>query len=185
MSAPDIDTLDATRLELLYAELEKPMYNVVYRWLWNSAEAQDVVQDAFIKVWRMRTQVDMTTVRPLLYKVAVNLASNRRRSRKLWKLVSLDAVRARPSDAGAADELLEGEQTRASIQRAIDGLPEKYRRVIALCELSDLTYEQIAGILGIAVGTVGSRRNTALSMLRDKLGPLEDETDDGVETRSV
>ncbi len=185
MSSPDTGTLDDTRLELLYARLETPIYNVVYRWVWNEAEAHDIVQEAFVKLWRMRARVNLATVEPLVYRIAVNLAANRRRSRKLWRWVSMDALRASSDSRASADETLAAEQTRRAVRAAIDGLPEKYRRVITLCELTELSYEQIADSLGIAVGTVGSRRNTALQLLRTKLGPLQDDSRDSVETRSV
>ena len=46
-------------LERLYVRLEKPLCNVVFRWVWNMDEAQDLVQDAFVRLWRMRTRVDL------------------------------------------------------------------------------------------------------------------------------
>ena len=60
------------------------MFNVVYRWLWNASDAQEVTQEAFLKVWKARHRVDATTVEPLLYRTALNLASNRRRSARAY-----------------------------------------------------------------------------------------------------
>ena len=65
-------------LEQLYARLETPLCNLVYRWLWSMDESQDVVQDAFVRLWRMRARVDKQTVEPLIYKIALNLAASRR-----------------------------------------------------------------------------------------------------------
>lgn len=67
-------------LEQLYARLEKPLCNLVYRWLWSMDESQGVVQDAFVRLWRMRARVDKQTVEPLIYKIALNLAASRCRS---------------------------------------------------------------------------------------------------------
>src|SRR4051794_886636 len=86
--APPVDSarervataLDKPTLEALYMKLEKPMFNVVYRWTWNASDAQDVVQEAFLNIWKARDRVDLATVEPLLYRAALNLASNRRRS---------------------------------------------------------------------------------------------------------
>ena len=80
----DGKALDKATLERLYVKLEKPMFNVVYRWLWNAGDAQDVVQEAFLKIWNVRDDVDLATVDSLLYRTALNLASNRRRSSRLW-----------------------------------------------------------------------------------------------------
>lgn len=86
-------------LEQLYARLETPVCNVVFRWVWSMDEAQDVVQDAFVRLWRMRARVDMDTVEPLIYKIALNLAASRRRSQKIWRWVSLDVLRDATSAA--------------------------------------------------------------------------------------
>jgi RNA polymerase sigma factor (sigma-70 family) len=165
-------TLDRRTLEGLYVRLEKPMFNVVYRWLWSAEEAEDVIQEAFLRVWRARERVDASTVTPLLYKTALNLASNRRRSRRLWRWLGLDE-RREPSAERPADELLEDEARRRRVRAAIEALPEKLRRVVVLAELSELSYGEIAVVLGIPVGTVGSRRNLALTRLAEALGPLE------------
>lgn len=165
-------------LEALYIRLEKPMYNVVYRWLWNAADAHDVVQEAFCRLWRARDRVDMATVEPLAYKIAVNLASNRRRSRRLWQWVSWDRAPAQSSDSPLAGESLDARERRAAVRAAIDGLPERHRKVVVLCELSGMSYGQVAETLGVAIGTVASRRHTALKTLRRSLSGLFAEDDD-------
>jgi RNA polymerase sigma-70 factor (ECF subfamily) len=161
--------LDRAQLEQLYARLETPMYNVVYRWLWNADDARDVVQEAFVKLWRVRARVELDTVEPYLYRIAVNLASKRRRSRKLWRWVSLDKAGARASDTPSARDSIDDEQRRAAVRAAVDALPEPQRRVVMLCEFSDMSYQQVADTLGIAIGTVGSRRNAALAKMRQTL----------------
>lgn len=159
-------------LEQLYAKLERPIFNVVYRWLWNAEEAEDVTQEAFLRIWKARERVDPSTVTPLLYKTALNLASNRRRSRRVWRWLGFDEE-SEASRARSAPESLEVEERRRQIRAAIEKLPEKLRRVVVLAELSELTYAEIAKILRIPVGTVGSRRNLALRHLADALGSLE------------
>lgn len=156
-------------LEQLYARLERPLCNVVYRWMWNMDEAQDVVQDAFVRLWRMRRRVDMTTVEPLLYKIALNAAASRRRSKRVWRWVSLDTIRDPRSAAPSADEALSVREDRGRVRHAVEALPEDLRRVIMLCEYSSLSYDEIATALSIPAGTVGSRRHRALRRLRDAL----------------
>jgi RNA polymerase sigma-70 factor (ECF subfamily) len=156
-------------LEQLYARLEKPLCNVVYRWLWSMDEAQDVVQDAFVRLWRMRRRVDMTTVEPLIYKIALNAAASRRRLKRVWRWVSLDTIRAPFSTAPPTDEVLSVREERARVRHAVEALPEDLRRVIMLCEYSSLNYDEIATPLSIPAGTVGSRRHRALRRLRQAL----------------
>ena len=161
--------LTRAELEALYTRLEKPMYNVVYRWLWDTEEARDVVQEAFCRLWRARDRVDLATVEPFVYKIALNLASNRRRSRRLWRLVSWERAPAAATSYLGADDSLELKERRAAVQRALDKLPARQKRVVVLCELSGMTYDQVAATLGIPPGTVASRRHAALKKLRRSL----------------
>ncbi len=172
-SAREGGGLDKATLERLYVRLEKPMYNVVYRWLWNAGDAQDVVQEAFLKIWNVRDEVDLATVDALLYRTALNLASNRRRSSRLWRWIGLEAASAEPSPAPTSAEALATAQSRQRVRAAIDALPERLRQVILLTEYSELTHQQIGETLGIPSGTVGSRRNAAIAQLSTVLGTIE------------
>jgi RNA polymerase sigma-70 factor (ECF subfamily) len=164
--------LDRPALEALYVKLEKPMFNVVYRWLWNAGDAQDVVQEAFLKVWKARGTVELETVEPLLYRTALNLASNRRRSSRLWRWIGLEAAKDEPSRAKSSEDALASEQTRARVKKAIEALPDRLRELVLLTEYSELTQAEIGAALGIPAGTVASRRNTALKRLEEQLGEL-------------
>jgi RNA polymerase sigma-70 factor (ECF subfamily) len=153
-------------LEQLYTRLERPLYNVVFRWVWDPEEAQEIVQEAFVRLWRMRSRVEIQTVQALVYKIALNLASSRKRARRLWKWVSLDLLRGAGSSEPSAEETLAAGQRAGRLREALGSLPEELRKVVMLCEFSELSYEEIGNILSIPAGTVGSRRNRALRMLR-------------------
>ena len=88
---------------------------------------------------------------------------------KLWRWVALDTLQGVTSIGRSEHEDLAVREERAQLRSAMEVLPEDLKRVIMLCEFSDFTYEQIAGILSIPVGTVGSRRNRALRLLRKTL----------------
>jgi RNA polymerase sigma-70 factor (ECF subfamily) len=172
-SIRDGRALDKATLERLYVKLEKPMFNVVYRWLWNNCDAQDVVQEAFLKIWKVRDEVDLETVEPLLYRTALNLASNRRRSSRLWRWIGIDAASDEASPAPTSEEALAKAQIRQRVRVAIEALPERLREVILLTEYSELTHQEIGTTLGIPAGTVGSRRNTAIAQLSQQLGDVK------------
>lgn len=178
MSETPSGALDEAQLERLYAKLEKPIYNVVYRWLWSREEARDLTQEAFLRLWKMRDRVDLATVEPLVYRIAINLASNRRRARKLWSWISLSSSEEAAGEAGELQDpadislsVLDRERA-AYVRRAIDELPEGLKRVIMLAEFSELSYQEIATVLSIPMGTVGSRRHKALAKLRAALEPF-------------
>jgi RNA polymerase sigma factor (sigma-70 family) len=108
-----------TDLEQLYSRLEKPLYNVAYRWVWNEDEAREVVQETFVRLWRMRNRVEMKTVEPLIYRIAINLASSRRRSRRIWRWLSLDSLREVIAPEPSAGERLERSEDRARVREAV------------------------------------------------------------------
>ncbi len=156
--------VDETSWVELYRALEKPLYNVVYRWLWDSTESEDIVQEAFMRCWRARDRIRPEGFKAFVYRTALNLASNRRRARKLWRFVSFESLQEEPADARRGAPLLS-----RHVQQAIDSLPETLRRVLLLCELAGLSYGEVAAIAGVREGTVGSRRNRALALVRQRL----------------
>ncbi len=166
--------MTANEFEALYARLEKPVFNVVYRWLWNTEEARDVTQDAFLKLWDARARVRAEGAEPLVFTSALNLAANRLRFRRLRRFFTFDELREPLASPANPHATLEDAQRRAAVRSAIDALPEKLKRVVVLCEFSGLSSAQIAEALDIPVGTVGSRRSLAMRALAQRLGPLED-----------
>lgn len=154
----------------LYREIEKPLYNVVYRWLWDRMESQDVVQEAFLRCWHARARIESNGFKAFVYRTALNLAANRRRRRKLWRLVSFDALPEEPPDENGGAPVLS-----RRVQEAIDGLPDRFKRVLLLCELAGMSYGEVAAVTGVEEGTVGSRRNRALALLRARLGGTHDD----------
>lgn len=165
--------LSRAEIEALYLRLERRVFNIVYRWVWDWEESQDLVQESFLKLWRMRERVRCETVEPLVYRIAVNLAANRRRSRRLWRWTGLALVRDRAGcEARIADDLERREERRA-VRCAIEALPNHLRQVILMCEYSELSYAEIGTALGIPAGTVGSRRNAALKRLRKSLKSIK------------
>lgn len=169
-------SFDEAALAQLYTRLERRVFNVVYRWVWNKDDAADLVQDAFAKLWSMRERVRPETASALVYKIAVNLASNKRRQRKVWSFVSLEGLQAsaRPLD----------DDVERRVRAAVDALPERLRRVVVLGELSGMTAKEIGAVLDIPEGTVASRRHHALAALRQTLGSLVDDTPTAMEVRS-
>ena len=146
-----------------YRSLEKPLFNVVYRWLWDPAESQDVVQEAFLRCWKIRDRIDPDGFKALVFRTALRLASNQRRRKKLWRMVPLATAPL------AAEGHVGSDFVTKPLQQAIDGLPDNLKRVLLLSELVGMSYREIASIMHIKEGTVGSRRSRALAILRKRL----------------
>lgn len=173
---PPSTGLDQAGLEALYARLEKPVYNVVYRWLWDAQDAHETVQEAFMRLWRMRARVRLETVEQLVFRIAVSLASRKLRWRRTWRFLAWERDdTALPAGEVDADEALAAATRERAVRAAVLALPEKLRAVVMLCELSGLSYTQVATTLGIPEGMVASRRNAALAALRRSLGPRHEQ----------
>jgi RNA polymerase sigma-70 factor, ECF subfamily len=153
----------------LYVRLERPLYNLAYRYVWQGQEAQDVVHDAFLQLWARRSRVRPDTADRYLWVSVLNLSRKRRRwsraKRFLYgdeELHALEGSQSPESDVASSQEqrLLRG---------AIDRLPEKLRSVLLLTEFGEMGYEAIAGLLAIPAGTVASRRHLAIKQLTSEL----------------
>lgn len=149
-----------------YRRLEKPLYNALYRWLWQPQECQDTIHDAFLRVWARRARIDEPKVDNLVWTTALNLARNRLRWRRLWHFGEEDVT------VLAGDDPIDAAQRRERDRRlraALATLPQAMRQVVVLSEFGELGIAEIAGILGIPQGTVGSRKFQALARLRGEL----------------
>ncbi len=156
-------------LEALYVKLEKPVYNVVYRCVWDQEEARDLTQDAFIRLWRMREKIITDRVESLLYKIALNLARSALRRRKILRWLPLGPSTPPPIAPGSLADELEQNEEQSRVRAAIEALPNNLRQVILLCEFTELNYTEVGKALSIPKGTVGSRRNRALQLLKVQL----------------
>lgn len=176
---------DDAAYEALLERFQTPVYQLVQRLIDDPNEAGDVVQDVFLKVFRgvagFRGQSSMKT---WIYRIAVNEAHNRRRwfSRHRKAEVVLDGDQEGSnriellSDRGRTpyDWTLNGEM-RTAIEEALEGLNPVFRSAVILRDMEDLSYEEIADILDVSIGTVKSRilrgREALRRALMDKLEP--------------
>lgn len=166
---PALDKIDWVEC---YRAWEKPLYNVVYRVVWHSAESQDIVQEAFLRCWQKRDRIRPEGFKALIFKTALNLARSRRRRGKLWRLVSVHSTDLESKEQAVCDGLIS-----TPVRAAIEDLPEPLKHVLLLTEMAGMTYAEIAATLGIREGTVGSRRTRALEILRRRLEAKETDCD--------
>ncbi len=165
-------SIERADLEAAYARLERPLHNVLYRWLWDAGECQDLLHDAFMRVWDARARVDAARIDALIYTTALNLARNKLRWRGLWRWFA--------PDPDAADDGENPEQfaTRACRERrlrdALDQLSHEHRDVVLLSECAGMNTTEIATVLAIPAGTVASRKHVAMARLRVLLGDDDD-----------
>jgi RNA polymerase sigma-70 factor, ECF subfamily len=151
----------------LVLRYQNRLYGIAYRMLGDAGDAHDLAQEAFIRAYRRLETFDCTRrFAPWLYRIVVNLCLDHR-SRQ-FPTVSLGEID--PVERGASPEASAlREEKRAWVQRAVLGLPRKYRAVIILRHIEELTYEEIATTLDLPVNTVRTHLFRARAALRKML----------------
>lgn len=169
---------------LLIAQYSQPVYSVIARSLRDPADAADVTQEVFVKVFRhIRSFHGESSLRTWIYRIALHEASNQRRwwSRHKRQEMTIDA--SMENDEGEpfclADALACGEaspfeccartEMREQVEAALRTLPECFRTVVVLREIEGFGYEEIAELLNVSLGTVKSRLTRGRAALREAL----------------
>lgn len=181
----ELDLVDGLRAgneiayETLIRHYHQPVYNLVYRLLNDPADANDVVQEVFFKVFRnivaFRGQSSLKT---WVYRIAVNEAHNHRRwfTRHRRQEIGLErdeeerSYQDTLSDPGPSPfKLAADDEAHHILENAIEGLNPTFRAAVVLRDVEDLSYEEIAEILQINLGTVKSRIMRGREALRHAL----------------
>jgi RNA polymerase sigma-70 factor (ECF subfamily) len=162
---------DESAFEALVGLHEKKVYNLALRMCGSPEDARDVAQEAFLSAWRglprFRGEAGFST---WLYRLTQNAAIDHlRRTRRQQgersledEILGLDAADPTPSP----QEQTEGAELRWAVLAALEQLSEEHRQVLVLREVQEMRYEEIAGELGLDLGTVKSRISRARSALR-------------------
>jgi RNA polymerase sigma-70 factor (ECF subfamily) len=161
---------DADAFAALYHRHREPLLAFCYRMLHNWEDAADILQDAFRYVHaHAATYQPAARFSTYLCHIARNMCIDVLRRRKRWNLQQLNPEIDLPDETPDRGSPLEQGEVEASIQRALDEVPEPYREVLHLRIAQDLPYEEIAQVVGCPVGTVKSRLHVGLGLLRQAL----------------
>lgn len=137
-------------------------------------DAQDAAQESLAQLMRYREEQPVESWKPLLYRIAVNVAHNQqRRAHARCDAAHVpyeEALLAMPSDALPPDEQLGLEQTLARIGAIVRQLPPRCREIYLLSRIDGMSYPQIALHCGISLKAVEKQMTKALGTLRDRLG---------------
>lgn len=173
---------DREAFELLVNKYKQPVTNLIYRTLGDATEAEDLAQNVFVQVYksahRYQVSAKFTT---WLFTIARNLCLNEIRRRSRHPADSLDAPHPEHEDQplrqfedaktfSPPDALLHGELEQ-KIQQALSDLPENQRLAILLCRQDELSYEDIARVLGCSLSATKSLIHRGRETLKQKLKP--------------
>ncbi|WP_206099015.1 RNA polymerase sigma factor SigW [Paenibacillus nanensis] len=165
-----------------FAELvdlyQDKLYHMAYRMLSNRQEAEDVVQDTFLRVYKNLDRFDETLkFSTWIYRIATNLCIDRLRKRKQTYSLDaesqdyegLDGYSMIPSDDRTPESELILSDTQRIIHQAMETLPPKYKSVMMLRYIQDLSLQEVGDILGMPVTTIKTRVHRGREFLRKKL----------------
>jgi len=158
--------------ELRFAELverqSRCLFRVAYAMVRNVHDAEDVVQETFLKLYRTGAWVRMQNERAFLARTAWRIALTKRSVRPTSELNPTMPAR----DASSPEETAIVAEWNSTVHRLIDALPESLRHPLALSAVEELTSREIAHVIGIGEGTVRTRILRARQILREKLAVL-------------
>ncbi|MBZ5576696.1 MAG: sigma-70 family RNA polymerase sigma factor [Acidobacteriia bacterium] len=166
--------------EELLARFQQPVYTLCLRLLNDEGEASDVVQEVFLKVFRnIGNFRGQSTLKTWIYRISVNEAHNARRwffrHRRREVELDTDPYDARtwqetiPDSSRTPFEVTSDHEQAGMIQAALDRINPVFRSAVVLRDITDLSYEEIAEILGVSLGTVKSRILRGREALREEL----------------
>jgi RNA polymerase sigma-70 factor (ECF subfamily) len=166
----------------LVEKYRQPVMNLVYRTLRDETEAEDLAQNVFLQVYKSRSRYKRTAkFSTWLFTIARNLCLNELRRRSRHPAESLEETRGEHEGQPQrqyedkknflpTETLLHGELAQ-KIEEALAGLPENQRTAILLCRQEDLSYEEIAGVLGCSLSATKSLIHRGREVLKQKLKP--------------
>ena len=161
---------DTTAFSVLVDRYKVRLFNLIYRMLRNREEAEDILQETFLRVFRERERYDPTySFSTWIYTIALNLCRNELKRRKKIKFFGIDLIK--DDRRYAVEESGNKNCLSSTLEKAIASLPDKYRTAFLLREVNQLSYEEMSQSLSIPLGTVKSRVNRARLMLRERLKP--------------
>jgi RNA polymerase sigma-70 factor (ECF subfamily) len=170
---------DVYAFEMIVNRYKDPLLNFVYHFLGDRIDAEDVVQETFLRVYRNKHLYrNIAKFSTWIYTIAGNLAKTELRRRKRRRLFSISQMGFDnkdfdvPDPLRTADVVVDGDMKEAFIRKEIDALPVKFKEVVVLRDIDEFSYEEISDILKIPIGTVKSRVNRGRLRLQKRLGDL-------------
>lgn len=160
-------------LERAMEQYGKATYNFAFRLTGNEADARDLTQDAFVRVYRAwRSFVPGTSFLSWIYRIVTNLHRDelrRKKGRYLEEIPEDNAPQAfggsRPLAVDPIEDYMSG-QLGGSMAQSLAQLSSEQRQVIVLADIEEFSYQEIADIMGCSIGTVRSRLHRARALLR-------------------
>jgi RNA polymerase sigma-70 factor (ECF subfamily) len=144
------------------------VYRLAYRLTGNKHDAEDLTQEVFVRVFRSLHSYTPGTFEGWLHRITTNLFLDgaRRKAKIRFDALAEDADTRLPGRAPRPDAQVSDRLFDDDVEAALAALPPDFRAAVVLCDIEGLTYEEIADVLGLKLGTVRSRIHRGRAMLR-------------------
>ncbi len=164
-------TWQAPSWEEVVTEHSARVYRLAYRLTGNPHDAEDLTQEVFVRVFRSLSSYTPGTFEGWLHRITTNLFLDqaRRKSKIRFDSLGEDAETRLPSRSASPDMQLVDGMFDDDVEEALAELPPDFRAAVVLCDVEGLSYEEIADVLGLKLGTVRSRIHRGRTMLRRAL----------------
>lgn len=172
---------DVYAFEQIVHRYKDPLINFVYHFLGDRIDAEDVVQETFLRVFKKKKLYQsIAKFSTWIYTIAGNLAKTELRRRRRRRILSLTRMGHEDKDYEVPDvysspeRMVDSHMKENEIRKEIEALPVKFREVVVLRDIQEFSYEEISKILRIPLGTVKSRVNRGRLRLQKRLQHLLD-----------
>ncbi|MEM1321234.1 MAG: sigma-70 family RNA polymerase sigma factor [Bacteroidota bacterium] len=164
------NTCSEKTFRILYEQYSDALRNFMYYKSKDSGFAEDAVQDAYVQLWKNCVSVPVEKARGFLFKVLNNKLLDRFKHQKVQ--LKFKALPVKTHTVEDPEFLLEEQEFRDKLNKAIDSLPEPQRLVFLMNRIDQLKYREIAEALGISQKAVEKRMHKALLYLRAQIGNI-------------
>jgi len=170
---------DVSSFDILVRRYQNPLFNYVSRFVGDATEAEDIVQETFYRLYRNKHYYkEIAKFSTWIYTIAGNLARTELRRKKKRKFFSINFFMSTdkdydiPDPTSSPEEKLDAVVTDEIIQKAIKKLAPKFKEVILLRDVQGFSYDEIAEIVNVPLGTIKSRVNRARLKLQEDLSDV-------------
>lgn len=161
-------SIDLKEFEHLFNQYFESLRGFLYYRTGDIEVAEDIVQETFIKLWEQKEEINMSTVKSLLYTIASNLSKNHLKHQAV--VFNFANSKSIHETAETPQQILEFNEFELRLQQAISELTEANRTTFLMNRVEKLTYTEIAERLDVSIKTIEKRMSITLKILYKKLG---------------